>query len=89
MTTIRKSALVAALILGSASTAFAANVTANADRAVSSYEQAVPNAYARAPLNDGRAFALQYEYTGGAQGQYPLPAEQQHWYERAPIDFNS
>lgn len=88
MITMKKSALIAALVLGSASTAFAANVTANADRVVSGYEQAAPAAYARAQLNDGRTFALQYEYTG-AQGQNLLPAEQQHWFERAPIDFNS
>lgn len=56
MITKTKTALVAALVLGSASTAFAVDVTANADRVQSSYYQAAP-AYAHAPLHEGRGGA--------------------------------
>jgi hypothetical protein len=89
MITKTMSAVVAVAALGFASTAFAQGVTVNADRTVSSYEQAAPAAYARAQANDLRAAGPRYEYSpSGAQGHYPT-SDQTHWYERAPIDFNS
>jgi len=89
MITKTMSAFVAVAALGFASTAFAQGVTANADRTVSSYEQAAPAVYARAQADDLRATGPRYEYSqSGVQGHYPT-SDQTHWYERAPIDFNS
>ena len=48
-----KIAFVAAVLVGSVSTALAVDVTANADRAQSSYYQAAPG-YAQAPFHEGR-----------------------------------
>jgi hypothetical protein len=92
MITKTKTALVAALILGSASTVFAADFGANADRVGSSYygQPVAADVYARAPLTEGRAVAAQYDYRfDGSLQARPLQSEQQHWFERAPIDFNS
>jgi hypothetical protein len=93
MITKTKAALAAVLVLGSASTAFAVNVTANADRAPSGYYvQAAPasDVYARAQANEVRAAGPRYEYSPRAfEGRYPTTSDQQHWLERAPIDFNS
>ena len=88
MITKTKTALVAALILGSASTAFALDGAANADRATSTYLQGTSAPYARAELYEGRAVGVQRDYQNGIQYQ-PVNSDQQHWYERAPIDFNS
>ena len=92
MITKTKAALAAALVFGSASTAFAVDVTANADRVVSSYyqQQVAPEAYARAQLFEGRNVGVQNEYPiNRFQDQYPVNSDQQHWYERASTDFNS
>ena len=90
MITKTKAALAAALVFGSASTAFAVDVTAGADRARSSYyQQTAPEAYARAELYEGRSVAVQREYPNGVQYQFPVNSDQKHWLERSPIDFNS
>ena len=92
MITKTKAALAAVLVLGSASTAFAVNVTANADRAPSNYYVQAPasDVYARAQASEVRAAGPRYEYSPRAfEGHYPTTSDQQHWFERAPIDFNS
>ena len=89
MITKIQTALVAALVIGSASTAFAAEVTANADRdrGFQSYQQTAVapqprgELIARAQLIEGRNV--------GVEVQYPVPSDQKHWIERSPIDFNS
>lgn len=80
-----KIALVAALVLGSASTAFAVDVTRNADRdrGFTTYqESAQPRAaQPRGQLIEGRNVGVGFE-------QF-VPAEQKRSYDRNAIDFNS
>jgi hypothetical protein len=96
-----KTALVAALVIGSASVALADDLPYTAEKAaylhnpnapVPTYNEAAPAyeqpayqiAYApqvRGQLIEGRNVGVSFEQT--------VPAEQKHWYERAPIDFNT
>jgi hypothetical protein len=88
MITKTKIALVAALVLSSAPAALAANVYGNADRdrGFTTYQQTAP-AQPRGQLIESRN--LIEGRNVGVGVQYPVPSDQQHWYERAPIDFNS
>jgi hypothetical protein len=92
-----KTALVAALVIGSASVAFADDLPYTAEKAayfhnpnapVPTYNEAAPAyeqpAYAtqvRGQLIEGRNVGVSFEQA--------VPAEQKHWIERSPIDFNS
>ena len=80
-----KTTLVAALVLSSASAAYAVDVTANADRdrGLTTYPQQT------APVAQPRGQLLLEGRNVGVQAPNAIPSDQQHWYERAPIDFNS
>ena len=95
MTTKTKTALVAALVLGSASVAFADDLPYSADKAAylrnpnapvptyneqaPAYQPAAPAAVFRGQLIEGRNVGVQEQ----------VPSEQKHWLDRNPIDFNS
>ena len=86
---ITKTALVATLVLSSASAAFAVDVSRNADRdrGFTSYqEQTAPaqprgQAITRGQLIEGRNV--------GVDVQNAIPSEQRRSYDRNSVDFNS
>lgn len=81
MFTKTKTALALALVLSTASAAFAVDVTADAekDRGLQTYQQmfAAPQGH----LIEGRNV--------GVGAPYSVPSDEEHWYERSAIDFNS
>jgi hypothetical protein len=91
-----KTALVAALVLGSASVAFADDLPYTAEKAaylrnpnapVPTYNEQAPAYQPAAPaavrgqLFEGRNV--------GISVQEQVPSDQQHWFDRNAIDFNS
>ena len=88
MITKTKIALVAALVLASASTAFAVDVTRNADRdrGFTTYQESAP---AQQPRGQAITRPVDRRPQRGRRVQYPVPSDQKHWIERSPIDFNS
>src|SRR5262245_6721711 len=99
MITKTKIALVAALVLGTSSAAMAVDVTAGADkdRGFTTYQQAAAPQLpaARGQLIEGRNVGIEGRNVGiearslGTDMEFVVPAEQMHWYERNPVDFNS
>jgi hypothetical protein len=83
-----KTALVAALVLSSASTAFAVDVTRNADRdrGFTSYQESAPAQQPRGQVTRGQL--IEGRNVGVGFDQF-VPAEQKRSYDRNAIDFNS
>jgi hypothetical protein len=93
MITKTKIALVAALVLGTSSAAMAVDVTAGADkdRGFTTYQQQAASPQlpaARGQLIEGRNVGIEGRNLG-IDMEFAVPAEQMHWYERNPVDFNT
>jgi hypothetical protein len=88
MITKTKIALVAALVLSSASTAFAVDVARNADRdrGFTTYQESVPAQQLRGQATRGQL--IEGRNVGVGFDQF-VPAEQKRSYDRNAIDFNS
>jgi hypothetical protein len=96
-----KTTLVAAFVIGSASVALADDLpwTAEKDAYLHNPNAPVPTYNEAAPAFEQPAYQIAYapQVRGqliegrnvGVSFEQSVPAEQKHWYERAPIDFNS
>ena len=89
MNTKIKTALVTALVLGSASTAFAVEVTQNADRdrGFTTYQQTAPAPQPRGQVIENRG--LIEGRNVGVDANNGVPSEQKRSFDRNAIDFNS
>lgn len=92
MITKTKTALIAALVLSSASVALADDLPYTAEKnaylrnpnaPVPTYNEAAPAAQIRGQVIEGRNVGVDF----GAQGT--VPSEQKRWFDRNSIDFNS
>jgi hypothetical protein len=90
MITKTKTALVAALVLSSASTAFAVDVTAGGDkdRGFATYQQTTSAPQPRGQLIERRNVLIEGRNVGVGFEPF-VPAEQRRSYDRNSVDFNS